>query len=404
MVITDVRVIRLEGCTTAPGKIYDNRAVIRVAPTDIHPGFKKAKGHISVTHTPNGDGTYSIIHHFLQIETDEAVTGLAGPISNPGPMYYILTQLRPFLIGQDPWNMERLWDIMYRNTIDSRKGDPMQAISYVDIALWDIRSKCLGQPLYRLLGGATRQSIPAYANTVGFSQDPESVVSAVRELKAAGYTAIKWGIMYGPAAGEEGIRKTTEIFRVLRDTAGPDMTIMLDAWSSWDTAYTMRIAERLREFDIAWIEEPVLPDLVESYSDLNRRCPIPISGGEHEYTRWGFHAMLRRNACDIYQPDPAWSGGISEVLKIISLISAYDKQVSLHNSIPSLGAHLSCAYASNLIPWAEYLILVGEATQYFLKTPCRPVNGYFNLPSEPGVGLELDESKIIRQTDVRFDC
>jgi len=373
--------------------IYDNKKVVRVAPTDIHPGYKK-KGHISVTHVPQPDGTYRITQNFLLVETDEGITGVVGPISNPMPPVYILKYLKPILLDQDPWNVELLWDIMYRACINGRKGENMQAISYVDCALWDIRAKACGLPLYKLLGGKVQAKIAAYANTAGYPQDPETIVEAVTDLKRRGFTAIKWGVCYGPAAGDAGIKKTVETVRLLRETAGPDVMIMLDAWSSWDVRYTMRIAERLKEYDVAWIEEPVMADLVESYSYLNAHCPIPIAGGEHEYTRWGFKSLLDVDACAVYQPDPTWSGGITEVNRIMPLVSAYDRQVSIHNSLPSLGVHVSCAHPSSLVPIAEYLILVGDASQYFLKTPCWPVDGYFSPPEVPGIGLDIDESKV----------
>ena len=393
MKITDVKIRTLVGIDDKPGMIYDNKKVVRVAPTDIHLGFKK-KGHISVTHVPQPDGTYRITQNFLLIETDEGITGVVGPISNPMPPVYILTYLKPILLGQDPWNVERLWDIMYRACVNGRKGENMQAISYVDCALWDIRGKACGLPLYKLLGGKVQEKIPAYANTAGYPQDPESKKEAVRDLISRGFTAIKWGVSYGPAAGDEGMNRTVETVRLLREAAGKNVRLMLDAWSSWDVRYTMRIAERLKEYDLAWIEEPVMADLTESYAYLNERCPIPISGGEHEYTRWGFKRLLDVDACALYQPDPAWSGGISETARIIALISAYDRQVSLHNSLPSLGVHMSCSYSSSLVPVAEYLMLVGEASQYFLKTPCRPLDGYFTPPEASGIGLDIDESKV----------
>lgn len=394
MKITDVKVRVLTGIGDAPGMIYDNKKVVRVAPTDIHLGYQKKKGHISVTHVPQGDGTYRITHSFLLIETDEGITGVVGPISNPVAPVYILTYLKPILVGQDPWQTERLWDIMYRSCVNGRKGENMQAISYVDCALWDIKAKACGLPLYQLLGGKVQERIPVYANTAGYPQDPESIVAAVKDLTARGFRAIKWGVSYGPAAGDEGMRKTVETVRLFRETAGPDVTLMLDAWSSWDVPYTLRIAERLKEFDLAWIEEPVMADLVDSYAYLNTRSPIAISGGEHEYTRWGFKSLLDKDACALYQPDPAWSGGISEVARIMALISAYDRRASIHNSLPALGVHMSCAYSSAVVPIAEYLMLVGEASQYFLKTPCRPEDGWFTPLETPGIGLDIDEAKV----------
>lgn len=393
MIITDIKIRILEATTRTAGLIYDNRAVRRVAPTDIHIGYQKKKGHISVTHVPQGDGSYRITHSFLEIETDEGITGVVGPISNPLPPYYIHFYLKPILIGQDAWDVERLFDIMYRSCINGRKGENMQAISYVDCALWDIRAKKLGLPLYRLLGGPVQERVRAYANTAGYPQDPDSVAAAARELTGMGYTAIKWGVSYGPAHGDEGMRKTLNTFRILREAAGADTLLLLDAWSSWDVPYTLRIAERLKEYDVAFIEEPVMPDLTDSYRTLNARCPIPLSGGEHEYTRWGFKTLLDANACELYQPDPAWSGGISEVQRILALISAYDKRASIHNSLPALGAHMSSAMPSSVIPFAEYLMLVGEASQYFLKSPCRPQNGFFTPPEVPGIGLDIDETK-----------
>lgn len=394
MKITDVRIRTLVGIDDAPGMIYDNKKVVRIAPTDIHPDYKKKKGHISVTHVPQEDGTYRITQSFLWIETDAGIVGIAGPISNPMPPVYISTYLKPILLGQDPWERERLWDIMYRSCINGRKGENMQAISYVDCALWDICAKAAGLPLYKMLGGKVQKRIRAYANTAGYPQDEESIRNAVADLKSRGFTAIKWGVSYGPAAGDEGMKKTIETVRILREAAGEDTMLMLDAWSGWDVSYTLRIAERLKEYDLAWIEEPVLADLTDSYAYLNSRCPIPISGGEHEYTRWGFKSLLDKDACGLYQPDPAWSGGISEVSKILALIAAYDRRASIHNSLPGLGIHMSCAYPSSVIPIAEYLMLVGEASQYFLKYPCRPENGYFVPPTTPGIGLDIDESKV----------
>ena len=404
MKITNVRIFTFTGIEQEnPGVFYDNKNVFRVSPTDIHLGYKKKKGHISVTHTPQADGTFQIKHNYLQIDTDAGITGYAGPISNPLPPYYIHHYLTPILVGQDPRDIEKLWDLMYRTSINGRKGENMQAISYVDIALWDILCKSLGLPLYRLLGGKVQSRIPAYANTAGYPQDLESVAATIRTLMDEGYTAVKWGICYGPAQGDAGLRETVEKVRVIRETAGADFKIMLDAWSSWDVPYTLRIAEALAQYDITWIEEPVMPDLVQSYAKLNALCPIPIAGGEHEYTRWGFKALMDIDACDVYQPDPAWSGGISEVLKINALASAYDTRIAIHNSIPSISIHMSCAQPSSVIPIAEYLLLVGDASQYFLKNLCKPQDGYFYPPEEPGVGLDFDEAKIQNRTEWQPD-
>ncbi|MGI6326440.1 MAG: enolase C-terminal domain-like protein [Saccharofermentanales bacterium] len=403
MIISDVKIRTVVGIDATPGMIYDNKNAQRVAPTDIHYAYQKKRGHIRVTHIPHEDGTYHITHRFLEIETEAGITGVVGPISNPAPPFYILTQIRPLLIGQNAWHIGRLWDLMYRTAINGRKGENMQAISYVDCALWDIRAKCLGQPLYKLLGGKVQDKIRAYANTAGYPQDPESVAREASKLVEEGYTAIKWGVAYGPAAGITGMKRNIETVRILRETVGPDVLLMIDAWSSWDMDYTLQIAKRLEKYDLAFIEEPVMADFLSSYSYLNSKCAIPIAGGEHEYTRWGFKQMLDVDACSFYQPDPAWSGGVSECLKIVDLVSAYDRKALLHNSIPPLGIHISCSFPFNVIPLAEYLVLVGDASQYFYKNKCRPSQGYFSLPAEPGIGVEIDETKIVSQKYLSYE-
>lgn len=180
------------------------------------------------------------------------------------------------------------------------------------------------------------------------------------------------------------------------------MKIMLDAWNSWDIPYTLKMVERLKEYDILWIEEPVMPDLVESYARLTSLSPIFIAGGEHEYTRWGFKALLDRNAMHIYQPDPAWCGGISEIMKICSLLSAYDAKAVLHSSLTSVGVHVSSSYAPALISLVEYLMIVSEVSQYFLQKPIKPVYGYF-MPAEiDGAGMDLDANKIEIERNISF--
>ena len=209
-------------------------------------------------------------------------------------------------------------------------------------------------------------------------------------------------MQYGPAHGDEGLRKTAELVRTVRESAGPRMKIMLDVWNSWDVPYTLRVAERIREYDVTWIEEPVMPDLLESYVRLARLSPVPISGGEHEYTRWGFKVLMDREAMHVYQPDPAWCGGITETMKILALASAYDTKVALHSSLTSLSVHVSSACSPALVSLVGYLLIISEASQFFLKNPLRPVDGCFTPPEAPGVGLDIDEGKIEKEIEVSF--
>jgi len=297
-------------------------------PTDIYPKFK-AMGAKSFGAERIGNDKYKVINTIVQIETDEGVTG-TGPITGEAVPFYINNQIKPLLIGEDPMAIELLWDQMYRNAIHGRKGDNMMAISSVDIALWDLKGKALGQPVYKLLGGPCQDKIPAYISALGYSIEPEKAKERVKEFVRQGYTGTKWFLREGPSDGPEGIRKNVELMKALREAAGKDMKIMIDCWSSWDVPYTMKMAELLAKYEPFWFEEPVLADLPQSYARLRAECPVTITGAEHEYTRWGVKMLMDMEAMDIYQVDPAWGGGISELNKVCTLASAYGVQVIPH--------------------------------------------------------------------------
>jgi L-alanine-DL-glutamate epimerase-like enolase superfamily enzyme len=149
----------------------------------------------------------------------------------------------------------------------------------------------------------------------GYSLKPDKVRERMKEVVAQGYTAAKWFMREGPQDGPNGVRKIVECARIARETGGPDMKLMMDAWNSWDVPFTLRIANLIAEYDFSWIEEPLMPDMYESYARLTAESPVPISAGEHEYTRWGFKMMMDLHAADVFQPDPAWCGGITGLSK-----------------------------------------------------------------------------------------
>ncbi len=400
MKITDIRLRQLEGTMKYPGTVWEER--LR-RPTDIYPKFKaQGAGVLGGDRLiPLGDGRYKVTGTFVQIETDEGVSG-TGPISVGSVPFYIDTQLKPLLIGQDPMAIELLWDQMYRNAIHGRKGDNMMAISSIDIALWDLKGKFLSQPVYKLLGGPVRDKIPAYASALGYSIEPEKAKERVKEFIQQGYRATKWFVREGPSDGPEGVRKNIELMKALREAAGEDMEIMLDCWSSWDVPYTLKMADLLAEYRPFWFEEPVLADLPQSYAWLRAACPVTIAGAEHEYTRWGCKMLMDMEALDVYQVDPVWAGGISEVNKICTLASAYDVQVIPHGGSVPANVQVSFAQNSVVTPMMEYLVVLQEMLQFFLKNPVKPVNGFITPLTAPGVGLELDESKIESERDIKY--
>jgi L-rhamnonate dehydratase len=395
MQITNVRLFRLTGAMEHKGEFWEERLV---RPLDIYPEHKaEGPGWLGKV----GQDRYQIVADFVQIETDHGVYGIGGPF--PDDQAYIIgKQLAPLLIGHDPLAIERLWDRMYRAMVHGRKGVVMQAMSAVDCALWDLKGRYFNAPVCQLLGGPTRTEIPAYASALGYSLDPELVQERAQEIVKAGYGATKWFFRDGPLDGAAGIARNLRLVRTLRDAVGPDVDIMLDCWMSWDVPYTIQMARRLEEYAPRWIEEPVLPDKIEQYAEIRRNVTIPISGGEHEYTRWGLKALMDAGACDVLQPDIYWCGGISEMQKICALASAYDLVVIPHGHSTPASAHLIAAWPATTCPLLEYLIKWNEIHQFFLKHPLKPIGGVVQVPTTPGIGMDLDEAKIERREELTF--
>ena len=171
---------------------------------------------------------------------------------------------------------------------------------------------------------------------------------------------------------------------------------MIDAWMSWDVPYTLRIARELEDIAPRWIEEPVMPDKPQSYAEITRRIgnTIAVSGAEHEYTRWGIHQLMQARAMHIYQPDTYWAGGITEMLKIAALASAYDVQLVPHGHSVPANVNFTFSQPPTLVPMVEYLVKWNILHQWFLKTPVHPVQGAVGLPAAPGLGMDIDEDKV----------
>ena len=328
--ITNIRLTELHGLFESEGDFWEERLV---RPLDVYPEHKRDPDQ-HIPKARNADGAHDLSWVFVTIETDEGVSGMAGPIDVPDA-FVIDTQIAPFILGADPLASERIWDQLYRYMIHGRKGSPMFALSAIDTALWDLKGKWLGQPLYRLLGGPVQREIPAYASALGFSIEPERAAERARKFVAEGYQATKWFVRFAPDDGEEGARRNVELMRVLREAVGDDVDVMIDAWSSWNVRYTLDMAHRMAEYRPYWIEEPVKSDDIANYARIRAASPVPISGGEHEYTRWGTRDYMKAGAVDIYQADTMWAGGVSEMLKIATICSVYDVSADSTRSLGS---------------------------------------------------------------------
>ena len=392
MKIIELKLTEYHGVMETDGEFWEERLV---RPIDIYPEHRsEGAGYTSRTE----DGKYRIQAVFLEILSDDGVTGISGPFGRDVAQQ--IAGFRSLLIGRDPRANELIWDQLYRHAVHGRKGGTMMAVSAIDCALWDLKGKCANAPVYSLLGGPTRETIPAYASALGYSLDPDLVTERARQIVADGYRHTKWFFRHGTGEGRDGMARNAALARTLREAVGEDVDIMLDAWMSWDVPYTVAMAERLEPYRPYWIEEPVLPDKIESCAEIRETVRIPIATGEHEYTRWGHKALIDAGAADFLQPDIYWAGGISEVLKICTLASAADLPVVPHgHSVPAT-VHLIASQPPNVCPLLEYLIKWNGIHQFFLKDPIVPKDGVVALPTSPGIGIEIDEGKVDRRVEI----
>jgi len=395
MRITAVRVLEVRGAMQTDGPFWEERLV---RPIDIYPEYRLRddfEGGIQTDTTH-----FALVQYFTRIETDAGLIGIAGPLPEMVATF-VAKRLRPILLGQDPIAHEKLWDQMHRIMVHGRQGDAMLAISAIDCALWDLKGRWLDQPVYRLIGGPTRDQMPCYASMLGFAvRDLGRVRARAAEYQALGYRAQKWFFRHGPMSGPQGMRDNVALVRTLRETLGDEADIMLDCWQSFDPIYAIELAERIVGYRPRWLEECVMPDRIDSYRKVKDGTSIPLSGAEHEYTRWGFKRFIDADALDILQPDIYWAGGLSETLKIAAYASVHDLMVIPHGHSTPVNLHFSLAQSPLLTPLQEYLVKWNTINQHFLAHPVVPDGGVLRPPSHPGLGMDLDPGKIERQTEV----
>ena len=334
----------------------------------------------------------------VEIETDTGIVGVgtAGGFSAV-PATVIDTHLAPMMIGMDPFNVESNWNIMYRSTARlGASGATMAGISGIDIACYDIVGKALGVPVHDLLGGVTSDQIPVYASRLYALDDLDQLADEAREWRNAGFRTVKQRFGYSAADGIEGMRKNVELVRVVREAVGDDVEVAVDAYMGWDLEYTLAMIRRLADFEIKWLEDPLLPHDIDGYTRLCRESPIPISHGEHQHSRYGFSRIIESGAAHILQPDVNRVGGITEARKIFALAAAHDMPVVPHsNEMHNL--HLVASQVN--APFAEYFPNVEPDTgnELFWKIfDGSPVveNGFISMPMTAGLGITLNHAKV----------
>ena len=336
---------------------------------------------------------------FVEIETDGGLTGLQfvsngfeGDVKAAGEQ----------LIGMNPLHTEAIFEMFYSN-VGLRQRMPVIAV--LDLALWDLVGKIRNAPVYELLGGPVRERVRAYAGMLGFSTDPGAAAEASAEYAGKGFTAMKWYLPYNGSYGDEGIEGNIALIKAVREAVGPNVEIMTDWLLSQPRVnsilWATRMARRLEEFDVTWIEEPFSFDDLDAHRKLSEATSIPLAFGEHFYNRWQMRQVIEQGNPTVVQPDPIWAGGVSEMRKIIAVASTYGVAVVPHGNESCRNAlHILFAQQERNCPLGEWGVRINPNSQHFYTDFYEPIDGYYQSPSGPGFGYELDREKIVRRTEL----
>ncbi|MGH9160261.1 MAG: L-rhamnonate dehydratase [Vicinamibacteraceae bacterium] len=334
----------------------------------------------------------------VEVFTDEGHVGIGNAALAPRVTKGVIDgYLAPLLIGASPWDVELLWQHMFRKTMAfGRRGIGMVAISAVDIALWDLLGKAAKQPVYRLLGGRTKPRIPVYASRL-YSTPLDELAAEATGYKQRGYRAMKLRFGWGPTDGAEGMQRNVALVRTVREAIGDEVDLMADAYMGWTLEYARRMLPLLEPFNLRWLEEPVIPDDIHGYAELKAYGRVPIAGGEHEFTLYGFRELLEARAVDYVQFDTNRVGGITQARKVAALAEAHSVPV-----VPHAGQmhNYHVVMASLNSPMAEHFPFVdvevgNELFWYIFNGEPKAHDGFLDLDdSVPGLGLTINEEAL----------
>ena len=351
-------------------------------PMSIHPQFAKVR---TLWMGP-GQDPYAI-----EIETDKGVTGSCVNYGGGAFSCAVIDQhFRRFLIGQDPFNIELIWDQMNRSTLPYGLGGiTNMAMAGVDLALHDLVARSLNIPVYQLIGGQTKESIPCYATIHPDYAD---------HWKKRGFFGVKIAAPWGVESGLEGIKKMEKLIAKLRSDLGDNMEIMIDCYLSWDVEFASRLAERIRKYDVKWFEDPLQNGWATSQNAYLREriAPIQLATGNLEYHYKAFHEIIERRATDIIQPEMQWCGGLTPTRRIAAMAKPYDMPVIPHGA-SVYNYHFVLSNTNS--PYAEFLS-TGEGTglhpifDTIIGEPLPKDGRVFLDPKKPGFGVELNRAKL----------
>lgn len=352
---------------------------------------------------------------FVKLYTDSGLTGVgeASLERNDIVVVKALESLKDFLVGKDPFQIEYIWNALYKQTFKYGQLIILTALSGVEQALFDIKGKALGVPVYELLGGKLRDRVRAYANAWAFQEvvtemtekdTPESLAKNALKMVDKGFTAMKWDPF---RHGGQVIPKSEEEFAIacvkaVREAVGPSIDLLIECHGRFNMISAIRMAQKLEPFDPFFYEEPIPPDNIDALAALQAAINLPIATGERLYTRWEFRPLLEKQAARIIQPDICNVGGIWELKKIAAMAEAYYVAVQPHNSngpvqtVASL--HLD-ASIPNFV-FQEFFYPYLDQYNEILTEPIKYQDGYLEIPTGPGLGTDIREEVIRKRPPV----
>lgn len=341
----------------------------------------------------------------VEIRTDEGIVGW-GDCYGPAAVNKTIvnTVLKPNVVGRDPFDVEVIWEELYNKVKDyGLTGMTIASISGIDIALWDIIGKAVGQPIHKLIGGSFRSQIQSYATGLYFKDmeqlNEEAVEEAARYVDA-GFRAIKMKIGLG------SMKKDLDRVAAVRDAIGPDVLLMVDANHCFNVPQAINIGRELEQLGVHWFEEPISPEDLDGYVEVTRRLDMAVAGGENEFTKFSFRAILEKRAMDIVQPDVCAAGGITECKKIAALAQAHSVQCVPHAWGTAIGLAATMHFLASLPycppclvpspPMLEYEQTFNPFRDELSTTDLTHRQGMVAVPTGPGLGIEIDRDVLER--------
>jgi D-galactarolactone cycloisomerase len=340
----------------------------------------------------------------VEIETDNGLVGWGECYGPARITSAVVENVKPWLIGEDPLRTEYLWQMIYARLRDhGQKGVVIQGLSGIDIALWDIKGKHFDVPVHRLLGGALRQEVQAYATGLYRRKSGDPLRYLAEEAAAyacEGFSAVKLKVGFE-------VDEDAQAARAVREAIGRDVGLMVDANHAYDSVAAIRLGRMIEQYDIGWFEEPVPPEDIAGYRAVKAALSIPIAGGECEFTRFGFRDLFVARAVDIAQPDTCAAGGLSECKKIADMAEAFGVRYNPHVWGTGIAIAASLQLLAVLPPHTppsvkpQQPILEFDRTEHpirqaILSQPIEHKGGVVRVPDGPGLGIEIDRKALTR--------